>query len=61
MKLRLLDMKQNSENVSFLTVKDCTTYQKHGIYLTFLDLCDKEKRQVPRATRDSACFWCKTL
>ena len=56
MKLRLLDMKQNSENVSFLTVKDCTTYQKHGIYLTFLDLCDKEKRQVPRATRDSACF-----
>lgn len=54
-------MKQNSENVSFLTVKDCTTYQKQGIYLTFLDQCNKEKRQILRAARDSACFWRKIL
>lgn len=61
MKLRLHDIGQNIEIVSLKTVKACTIYQKQADYLTFVDLYGKEKRQILRATRDSACFWCETL
>lgn len=40
-------LRQKAKNVPLKAVKDYTIYQKQGIYLTFLDQCNKEKMPNP--------------